>query len=444
MGPGLWFGDDRVHVRLSHTHNGVPGLAEYKGPVDPRNVRLALSRKRDVALQVQRSEYVRFVNLAIHGGGNLTVRLDKVKGVEFDHVDIFSATHGVRTSRAENTTFAHCRFLGGLPDWFFRSDAKAGTRVLPHGKGTGNGPGAQTSRALLVGAKDDTGTYIHHSEFRNGHDLYLSGSEIDFHHNWVDNLDDEALLLDAVPSRNVEVHENVITRSLSAISFAGGAQAGPHYIYRNLIDLRRPTAGNRPRHAGDARALRYGHLYKTNAADGPWELFQNTFLVSSPQPKLRASFTHLRVKGASTHRALNNVFVAARRPGAELQPILLVPAPTPATVSDGNAYFRLGGGREKLYRLLPKQFVDDLGPLQALGYERDGIDGDPGFRRLDADDFRLKQGGRAAAAGVELDDRLPDLDPWDVADSPSIGAYRADERRLRVGVDGRRLFPPID
>jgi hypothetical protein len=45
---------------------------------------------------------------------------------------------------------------------------------------------------------------------------------------------------------------------------------------------------------------------------------------------------------------------------------------------------------------------------------------------------------------VELDDRLPDLDPWDVADSPSIGAYRADERRLRVGVDGRRLFPPID
>ena len=200
---------------------------------------------------------------------------------------------------------------------------KAGTQVLPHGKGTGNGPGAQTSRALLVGAKDDTGTHIHHSEFRNGHDLYLSGSDIDFHHNWVDNLDDEALLLDAVPSRNVKVHENVITRSLSAISFAGGARAGPHYIYRNLIDLRWPTAGNRPRHKDDTLALRYGHLYKSNAPDGPWELFQNTFVVSSPQPKLKATFTHLRpVKGAPEHRALNNVFVAARRPGAPLQPIL--------------------------------------------------------------------------------------------------------------------------
>ena len=77
-----------------------------------------------------------------------------------------------------------------------------------------------------------------------------------------------------------------------------------------------------------------------------------------------------------------------------------------------------------------------------MGYEHDGIQGAPGFRRLGEDDFRLTP-GPASTHGVPLQDPLADRDPWDVPDSPSIGAFRADERRLEVGVDGRHVVPPI-
>ena len=42
---------------------------------------------------------------------------------------------------------------------------------------------------------------IHHCEFHNAHDLYLGGTNIDFHHNWINNLNDEGLVLDAFPRR---------------------------------------------------------------------------------------------------------------------------------------------------------------------------------------------------------------------------------------------------
>jgi hypothetical protein len=41
MGPGLWFDEkQKVHIRLSPTHNGVPGLADYAGETNPNKVPL--------------------------------------------------------------------------------------------------------------------------------------------------------------------------------------------------------------------------------------------------------------------------------------------------------------------------------------------------------------------------------------------------------------------
>ena len=33
----------RIHIRLSHTHNQVPGVADYGGEVDPRRLRIAIA-----------------------------------------------------------------------------------------------------------------------------------------------------------------------------------------------------------------------------------------------------------------------------------------------------------------------------------------------------------------------------------------------------------------
>ena len=101
MGPGVWFGRGRVHVRLSHTRKWLPELAAYRGPVVPRQVRLALARESDVTLQVLGSQHVRFRQLTIGGGGDFTVRVHNVSGVEFDHVEFRSATHGGADQRGE-------------------------------------------------------------------------------------------------------------------------------------------------------------------------------------------------------------------------------------------------------------------------------------------------------------------------------------------------------
>ena len=387
---------------------------------------------------------MRFERLTVRGGGEDTVRLENVTGVEFDHVGIFSTTHGVRTNNATDTTFAHCRFLGGLPDWFFRSDPSPAPGTAGHGR-RGNNPGAQTSRALLLGAKDDTGTHIHHSEFRNGHDLYLSGSDIDFHHNWIDNLDDEALLLDAVPSRNVHVHQNVITRSLSAISFAGEARAGrTTSTGTSSTSAGRPPATGRAS-AGDApRAGATGISTRATVRTGRGSCSRTRSSCPRSRQKFKAAFTHFRdVEGTSLHRALNNVFVAVRRPGAPRRAILLIPRGRPWLVERWQRVLphrrrgtaRCTGSRRRSDAIRRSQ--RGSGPARATSWH--GIEGDPGFRRLGRGRHSAAHGrfppdaGAGRDAGVALPDPLRGLDPWDVPGSPSIGAYRAEERGCRSG-----------
>src|SRR4030095_15834132 len=101
---------------------------------------------------------------------------------------------------------------------------------------------------------------------------------------------------------------NVITRCLSPISLAGGLTSGPWFIYRNLIDLRQPTAGKRPRHDGDKDVFRFGNTFKSNEQpypDGPHDMFHNTFLVA--EQKGQASYLHYR-SALSPHvrRSFNN------------------------------------------------------------------------------------------------------------------------------------------
>jgi hypothetical protein len=190
MGPGIWIdrnftpeNPQRIHIRLSHTENNVPGLTDYTGEVDPRQVRLAISPEPMVTLQVQGSSHLRFERLAIRFGGDFTTLLTNVTGLVFDHVRFWTSSHGVRTGTNTNTTFVHCEFDGGKPDWYFRNDGKLQYTFLENGAPVQNNLGKQTMRSLFVPSPLDTGTTIHHSEFHSAHDLYLGGSDVDFHHN---------------------------------------------------------------------------------------------------------------------------------------------------------------------------------------------------------------------------------------------------------------------
>ncbi|MPY88606.1 MAG: hypothetical protein GEU99_11840 [Luteitalea sp.] len=112
MGPGIWIDrsfspedPQRVHIRLSPTHNNVPGLADYTGEVDPRQVRLAISPEPMVTLRVQGSSHLRFERLSIRYGGDFTTILTGVTGLVFDHVQFLASSHGVRTGTNIGTTF---------------------------------------------------------------------------------------------------------------------------------------------------------------------------------------------------------------------------------------------------------------------------------------------------------------------------------------------------
>lgn len=489
MGPGVLFdhdGDRRIHIRLSHTANHIVGLADYTGATDPRQVRLAITRQRPAPLRVQRCEFVRLAHLTVRFGGAQTVNVADSTDVLFDHVRVLAGTNGARLSGGNTRiTFAHCEFRGGIPTWMFRSDIKDGYRFDTGAGIELNRLGAATSDALLFGAADDTDTLIHHCEFVDGHDLLMFGQGMRFHHNLVRNLHDDALIIGADPVVDLEVHHNVITQSLMALNMVTGSAGGPRRVHHNLIDLREPTAGIRPRPPGhlvdkddenpDGGVFRFGLLYKSEAPDGPLDLFQNTCLVRHRSG--RAGFQHYVSAGGGVRRSFNNVFVDVEpAPDRASYSTAFLPAPTFRGPTDGNCLHQLGGDPQPLLQHDPHppsagRFYADLdsyrsgsttdAPTPSLhfqdskaqyppGFEADSIDVDPEFRRIDPagvaefdDDLRLRPDSSPARQhGVVL--AGPDVgidDPFAPPGNPDIGCFATDDLGLRVGVDDRRCFP---
>jgi hypothetical protein len=98
MGPGIWFDTNskRVHVRLSHTHNNVPGLPDYSGPTDPNAIGLAIAEKKMITVNVRGSSHILFRNVGIRFG---TESLEVVNSTSiiFDSVAISAGQFGMRS-----------------------------------------------------------------------------------------------------------------------------------------------------------------------------------------------------------------------------------------------------------------------------------------------------------------------------------------------------------
>jgi hypothetical protein len=499
MGPGLFFNlsTRKVHIRLSHTHNNVPGLEDYRGEEDPKKLRLAISHRDRPTVLIRKSTSVRFENLSIRFGGEFTIRIEKSDGVVFDHVRILASTYGVNLGAGEGTIISNCEVNGGVPSWYFRSDRKDAYKfddgtVAPNPlkppKLASNNLGESTSHSLLFGTQEHSKLAVYNCEFLNGHDLSFFGRGTQFHHNWVHNLNDEALILDADVTVDLHIFQNVITQCLSAISFAGDKTGGQIYVYRNLFDLRRPTAGHRPSLLRDQEVFRFGHFYKSNEKkghkDGPLDFFQNTCLVLRQNEQVSYSHYH-HTRGQHPRRSFNNIFIAVNPDADSDIRFMYLPPPTFPGPTDGNCYFRIGLKTKPPFQVLGYTLPDDpdnpypgrtfkylesvvesdpeaLRPNSDLfkqsktqyppGYEANSIEEDPLFSRIAADgtpqsddDLRLQSNSPARRKGIMLPEQpinLRVMDPLAPSGTnPDIGCYQFDQPGLIVGVDGRRHFP---
>jgi hypothetical protein len=398
------------------------------------------------------------------------------------------------------TVFSNCTLDGGIPPWCFRTDQKSRYRYRFDGDPDGhvNKVAEGTSGSLMTGdVLSNQQTEIHHCEFVRGHDLLIVGQSFSFHHNVVDEMQDDALAI-GFGLTSGDLHENVILRCQTAMSFAGSVVGGPYRIFRNLFDLRSPIAAIRPRPDGDLEgsvsAFRFGQFYKgsNDGDDGPIDLFQNTCLVRSQEGATSFQFyRHSPPLGPppplGPRRSFNNIFVDVEpAPKKQDRATAYLPTFVPGSwPADGNCYFRVGAffadeGSEltgvlrhdafpgfngfpgfpqpKEYSSLAEyhegppgtdEYFQQSKTLYEPGYENSSLDGDPKFRGFDpsglpsaGDDLRLKPVSPAAGGGIILNTvNPPILDPGAPASGkPDMGCFEKDGR-LKVGVDGLMTFP---
>ncbi len=269
-GPGLWYNKQtgRIHCRFAHTHIDNPEVANYQGETDPRKLPLAIAPFASLPLFVDQAKHVRFQDLVIRGGGFDTIELNFGIDIAFENVTVFCATYGIRARATGPLKMTHCGVHGGIPPWGFRDENSLHTNsshhydpFIPEPENKGRNIARMNTHALLV----TEGSYefevfffprnhdweISHSTFTDGHDgVYLSGHGIRFHHNHVDNIQDDAIYLSSpanYSTGDIHIYQNLITRSLMAFGcHSRGGPVGNIYVYRNIADLRQGVNLGRP------------------------------------------------------------------------------------------------------------------------------------------------------------------------------------------------------
>jgi hypothetical protein len=492
LGPGIWQDDDEyVRIRLTPTTHESRWVRNYDGPTDPRQVPLAICTEVKPTLAVVGCYRVEIRGITVRGGGGFAVSVERSKRTVLERVTVLAGPNGVRIhDDSRRTKILHCVVDGGIPPWMFRSDIK--DEYLVEETGEHNLLGRQTSNTLLQCAPDTSDLEIGFCEFLHGHDLQVAGTDVELHHSYIADINDDFPFV-GTTAVNLHVHHNVVERVLTFMNVTVDASSGPVRVYRNLVDLRRPVLGRRPHPRPsildgiplpgddendvvvetfdelDLSLPRWGMFFKTDKdeADPELDVFQNTMLVAN-QTRVAAFPQFFKYNEMTRRRVFNNIFVAFVSNASHDKPIMALPLPHPFSITDGNAYLRLGPATRK--RFLHERFDDGPTEYDTLkemrndepyfeasqgvyspGYERRGIDEPPGFRTLAPwpldevvrrpEDLRLRKGALARQHGAILPVELRELDPPDTG-PPDIGCYRVGAQPLQVGVGGKRAFPP--
>ncbi len=469
-GPGLWYDKQsgRIHLRLAHTHIDNPQVANYRGETDPRRLPLVIAPFGSVPLFVDQAMHVRFQDLTIRGGGFNSVVMQFGVDIELDNVTVFCGTYGLRARSTGPLRMVNSALYGMIPPWAFRSENGLYTYTPRYYDPFVKEPGTTTrnvarlpTHAVLVteGSYEFEVFYYPHNhdweiancEFTDGHDgVYLSGHNIRFHHNWVDNFQDDAIYLSSpVPQFNDEIHiyQNLITRSLMAFgTHSRGGPDGNIYICRNIADLRRGVNAGRPTAENPQGKIDSYHIFLMHGRErmGVESLYfyQNTFI----SPAYAGGFAMRTLTSTSQRtkrRSLNNVFVYLDRYGG-LPPYNQTPVPD--IKCDGNLHWCADPDVK-----LPERYLEKARECLAsqenksgdqTGWAANSIVGDPKFLKYVRDpkienDYRLQQTSPAIRRGIMLPGELNDPLRPDGESRPDVGALPVGSKPFAVGRYGR-------
>ena len=202
MGPGTWYDAQtgHIHIRLQHTH--LPGIDNYRGETDPRKLQLVIAPYRSTPLHIDGAQHVRIQDLIIRGGGYDTVVMDQASDIDFDNVTVWCGTYGLRSKGVRKFRFYRSALYGSIAPWTTRRDSSL--NAYP-GRSTRDIMRLNTHALLVTDANGEFSVYhypfnddweIAYSEFTEASDgLYLGGIGLRFHHNLIENMQDDGIYL---------------------------------------------------------------------------------------------------------------------------------------------------------------------------------------------------------------------------------------------------------
>lgn len=482
-GPGIWYDKQSglIHARLAHTHLKNPLISNYEGETDPRKLPLVIAPFNSVPLFVDQAMHVRFQDLIIRGGGQNCVLLQMGIHIEFDNVTIYAGTYGIRSRGTGPLKMINSAIRGMIAPWCCREEnslytytADAYDPFLPSAKPANTRNICRLNTHAVVATEGayefDVFHYpynhdweVSYCEFSDGHDgVYISGRNINYHHNWIDRFQDDATYLSAPSANvndNVRIHENLVSRALMAFSCdSTGGPEGNIYIYRNIVDFRRGVFIRRPspkypdgEFANYHIFLQHGHV--TPEIESIY-FYQNTLI--SPV-YVNGGYAHRTLTNTSertVRRVFNNLFVYLNTypyPPNDRLPLHDIQI-------DGNCHWcpapdaklPKGGFIEKARANKVSEHNQSKYPK---GWEASSFVADPKFMAFSTqaestNDYRPQPDSPVLGKGIVLPAELDDPErPKDGA-APDIGALPRGSEPLRVGIRGRmtagRLLPEKD
>ena len=420
----------RIHIRMSHTKLAGLGENHYRGETDPRKIPLVIAGA-DYAISILNSKHVRLQDLVVRGAQRSAIRIEDSQKIELDGLTLYGSGSALRTARVDHLRMTNSVLRGHAAPWHSRGHHKdrAGAGYL-----------------AIVGG---TNIEFANCEFTDHHDgvLMQSVGRMKFHHNRVDNFNDDGL--EPGPkqkSRHIEIYQNLITRCLTTFTAHGNpkpVEAEPGsgvYIFRNIVDLRRGTYKFSPTEPDPTGSYLNRRSRVCGDHGSPtWPVFyiyHNTFIIPDNTWRDYYAFGWGGHTRETTRRIYNNIFVQVQGiPG------FVIPS-VDDLHADGNLFWGIVDGPSYQGDVLgefrkSKTFVALSKHSATLFGSRDIFD-NPRFRTFKQDsrestDLRLKGNSSAIDAGIEIPSDWPD--PLRNVDSgnPDIGMLPHNAQPWKVG-----------